>query len=138
MSAAKFGGVHDTVHGKPGSVSTILSRTDRLKKVLLQHHTDLTPQPGRVDLREINAVHQNPATLWHIEALHHLAMVLSQILSAPTTPTICPWLQSKRNTLQHGRPIDTIPERHIVKYNLPGNLRKSRAVGIARTVLAWH
>ena len=64
----------DNALGREGGVRQCDIIADRTveQDVVLQDHADLTAQPGRVDLRDIDAVDEHPAALGHVKALRKL------------------------------------------------------------------
>ena len=58
-------------HGRIGKRDIVADRSVE-QHIFLQHDADLPPQPGGIDHREIDAVHEDAAALRHIEPLHQL------------------------------------------------------------------
>ena len=73
MGAGERGSSDHALHGN-GWIDErdVVAHRSVEQHVLLQHHADLTAQPGDVDHREVDAVHQHASALRDIEALDEL------------------------------------------------------------------
>src|SRR5580693_7723933 len=116
VGAGKLRRGNDTL-GRQGGIGQRDVFPDRAveQHVFLKHDADLAAQPGRIDLREIDAIDQHAATFGDIEALGELG---ERALARPGRADDAEQLTGRNgqaDIVQHFRPIDAVAEGDMLE-----------------------
>ena len=109
--------------------------------VLLEHHADLPPQPGRVGHHQIHAVDQHAAALRHVEPLHQFCEgALARTRRADDADGLA-GRNIEGDVVQDFRSVEAVAKRDVLEANValerrqPGAARgKSRLRGTVENV----
>src|ERR1700722_2111393 len=95
--------------------------------VFLKHDTDLATQPGRIDLREIDAVDQHTAALRDIEALDELGERALARAGRTDDADQLAGRNGQADVVQHFRPVDPVAEGDVFERDVAADLGKRGA-----------
>ena len=131
MRTRERGGGHDPFHRQRGVAERdILPHRSVEEYVLLEHHADLAPEPGRIDKREVDAVDQHSSLFGDVEALDQLGEGRFAGAGRPDDPQHLAGGDVEADPAQRLGRVGTIAEADLVELDAALDRWKRRAVRV--------